>query len=216
MHAGFPCFTRDLKDVLALGLREARATGPLDGVGPSLDRVGGTLLARGMATLLELGFGFLLRRGIFDPDQTAQAEAFFRDTFEIRDPTAPGGVRYYQGRFLIRTRKPEDDMNVYLRFCPDRSKLFEIRDGSPVLDPEAVIETRVLSEREAEAIEHDPHQVDLVILFKDVQSILGLVGRPDVDMVGLLLENVVRMRGNVGHLFKLGAVAKNIQLALGR
>jgi hypothetical protein len=74
-----------------------------------------------------------------------------------------------------------------------------------------VIETAVLTEQEAEELESQPDKVDLVIRFKDVESILGLIGGANVDIVGLLLDNIVQLCGNVGHLFKLGAIGANIQ-----
>jgi negative regulator of genetic competence, sporulation and motility len=76
------------------------------------------------------------------------------------------------------------------------------------------VQTKVLSEQEAEELEHEPDKVDLVIRFKDVESILGLIGGANVDIVGMLLDNVVQLKGNVGHLFKLGAIGANIQQAI--
>jgi hypothetical protein len=68
-----------------------------------------------------------------------------------------------------------------------------------------------LKENQADRIEKDQDQVDLVIRFKDVKSIKGLLKQPDVDMVDLLLNNVVQLTGNIGHLFKLGAIAQNVK-----
>ena len=210
MHAGFPCFTREMNTVLRLGAREGEGDMP-----HLLDRVGGTLLAHGMAVLLKLGFGFIMRDSLLDEEQDRKARDFFRENFEIRDPGAPNGTRYYQGKFLIRTKKPGDDMNVYLRFCPRPEALFKRTPSGRTLQPSAVVSVEALTEEEAERVEGDPGQVDMVIRFKDLKAITGLVGRPDVDVIQLMLENVVQMSGNVGHLFKFGAIAKNIELALG-
>jgi hypothetical protein len=77
------------------------------------------------------------------------------------------------------------------------------------------VTSEVLNEKEADRLEQDLSGVDLVIRFRDVPSIVGLLGRKEVDIVGLLLENVVQLTGNTGHLFKLGAIGADIELALG-
>ncbi len=216
MHAGFPCLTQDFNNVVTLGARE----GHVDGL---LERAGGRFLAAGMAAALNLGLGFVMRGSLFSRSQGRRAEEFFRENFEITDPEAPDGVRYYKGKILIRTDKPEDDMNVLVKFCPDPDAIFTggafgaLRKAlfGTALNGAAVVGTEVLREDEAERRAQDPDQVDLVISFKDMKTIVGLVGEGDLDIGSLLLENVVRMKGNVGHLFKFGAIGVNIQMALG-
>ena len=211
MHAGFPCLTPDLQKTLMLGANSAVDLGEIP---PFLDKAAGRLLAVGMAVLLRLGFGYLLRDCHLEPEQAKKAEAFFQENFVIVDPNAPGGQRYYQGKFLIRTNRREDDMNVLLKFCPDPEKLYIATPFGKALNSLAVVSTEVLDEAAADRAEKDPGQVDLVIRFKDVESILGLLGRSNVDIVGLLLENLVQLTGHMGHLFKLGAIATDIQLSL--
>ena len=63
-------------------------------------------------------------------------------------------------------------------------------------------------------LEQDPDQVDLVIRFRDAKAILDLAQRPDADVVQLLLENLVQITGNFGHMFKFGAIGKNVQRLL--
>jgi hypothetical protein len=204
-----------MNGLLRLGAKEGKVEG-------LLDRIGGTFLAHGMAVVLKVGLCFVMRYSLLNRKQAKKAEEFFRENFEIRDPEAPNGIRYYQGKILVRTEKPEDDMNVYLRFCPDRKSLFKkgllgsIRKAlfGTALDTSAVVSTDVLKEEEAERLQKDPEKVDLVISFRDATTIIGLVGRPNLDMGGLLVENVVQMKGNVGHLFKFGAIAKNVEMAL--
>lgn len=208
MHAGFPCFTQDIQRVIQLGKTDSEMPQLVDGIA-------GPVLARGMALLLKLGFGYVMRDCLLNKEQSQKAMAFFDENFIFRDPGAAGGQRYYQGKFLLRTRKPGDNMNVWLRFCPDPDELFVDTPFGRSINSLKVVETKVVDEKEAAALERDPDKVDLVIRFKDIDSILGLVGRENVDIVGLLLENVVQLTGNVGHLFKLGAIAKNIELELG-
>jgi len=208
MHAGFPCFTRDIQEVLRLGADNAELP-------EHLESLGGTILASGMAVLLKLGFGYVMRDSLLDEERSKKALNFFNDNFVFTDPNSPTGESYYQGKFLIRTRKPGDDMNVYLKFCEDPSDLFTNTPFGRCLNPLAVVSTEVLDEAEAQRIEKNPDLVDLVIRFKDINSILGLIGRTDVDIVGLLLENIVQLTGNVGHLFKLGAIAKDTEIELG-
>jgi len=211
MHAGFSCLLPGLQQTLKLGANTAVAAGELPAF---LDRAGGRLLANGMAVLLRLGFGYLLSGSLVDEAHSKKAQAFFEENFVIADPNAPGGLRYYQGKFLIRTNKRGDDMNVLLRFCPDPGQLYVDTPFGRALNRLAVVDTRVMAESEADRIEQDPAQVDLVIRFRDVESILGLLRRPDADIVGLLLENLVQLTGHVGHLFKLGAIGTDIQLSL--
>ncbi|WP_455204877.1 hypothetical protein [Kaarinaea lacus] len=212
MHAGFPCFTQDINQVLRLGAESGQRNGELPQL---LDKLSGTVLANGIAVLAKLGFGYLMRNSLLDKQQSEKAQQFFEENFVIRDPNVPGGQRYYQGKFLIRTRKPGDDMNVWLRFCPNPDDLFCDTTFGKALNPLEVISAKAVDEKQADQIAKDPNQVDLVIQFKDIESILGLIGRENVDIVGLLLENLVLLTGNVGHLFKLGAIAKNIELELG-
>ncbi len=209
MHAGFPCFTRDIQRVIDLGLDHRIAGSSL------VDGVGGPVLAGGMALLLKLGFGYIMRDCLLDREQAEKALAFFDENFVIRDPNAPGGQRYYQGRFLLRTRKPGDNMNVWLRFCPEPDELFVDGPFGRGIDSLKVVQADVVDEAEAGRLESDPDKVDLVIRFRDIDAILGLVGNEDVDIVDLLLKNVVQLTGNVGHLFKLGAIATNIEIELG-
>jgi len=202
MHAGFPQVTPALLRTLNSGMQsEARLKG-------LLSQGGGHLVAEGLALALRLGFSLILRDGLLDEVQSRRAKDFFADNFEITDPMAPGGKRYYQGRFLIRTRRAGDDMNVLLEFCPRPDRLYRNMPWGQSLDPFAVVQSRVMDEDEAETLERE---VDLVIRFKDAETILGLIGQPNVDIVGLLLQNLVQLTGNVGHLFKLGAIGADVQ-----
>ena len=202
MHAAFPHFTKEINQVMQHGFKNSEAS-------ILFGRVGGKLLVDGMAFLLKLVFGLIVLK-----DLPKKSLNFFDKNFVILDPNAEGGKRYYQGKLLILTRKPEDDMNVLLKFCPDPDKLFVGGPSGKVLNPLAVVSTKKLTEETADEIEKDLDKIDLVIRFKDVESIMGLLKRPDVDMVGLLLENLVQLTGNVGHLFKLAAIAANIKQAI--
>ncbi len=197
MHTTLPTLPAEMGRVMGLGAGPAQLAG-------------GRLLSRGMALILRLAFGYLLRDALLSAEESDRAMAFFRENFEFLDPIDPSRVSYYQGKFLVRTRKRGDDVNVLLEFCPDPSALFRKTPFGEGLDPSAVVSARPLSEGEADRLEKDPSKVDLVIRFQDARAILGLVGRADVDVTALLLDNVVQMSGNVNHLFKLGAIASNI------
>ncbi|MFQ5587806.1 MAG: hypothetical protein ACE5F7_03110 [Nitrospiria bacterium] len=208
MHAAFPCFTQGIH----MTLRRGAKTG---GLPEALEAAGGTLIASGMALLLKAGFGYVMRDGLLDKRRSEEALRFFRDNFVFTDPGSPGGERYYQGKFLIRTRKPGDNMNVYLSFCPKPEELFIETPFGSCLNPMSVVSTKILDEERADRIEKSPDRVDLIIRFRDNAAILELMGKADVDIVGLLLDNVVQLTGNVGHLFKLGAIAAETETALG-
>jgi len=208
MHAGFPCFTKELQQTMRRGAESKE-------VPQALEAVGGTLIASGMAVLLKLGFAYVMRDSLLDRERAEKALRFFQDNFVMEDPTVPGGERYYQGKFLIRTRKAKDDMNVYLSFCEKPEALFTDTPFGRCLNPLAVVSTKILDEARAQRLEESPDKVDLVIRFKDNRAILSLIGKEDVDIVGMLLDNVVQLTGNVGHLFKLGAIAAETEAALG-
>lgn len=207
MHATIPALPEGILQLLASGAQAVDRDRDLTAL---IDRNSGILLSHGMAKLIELGFGFLVCDEL-DAVKKIRARAFFDENFVMNDPEAKGGKRYYQGKFLIRTTKPEDDMNVYVRFCPNTERLFEGNE----INPRHIVQAKALTEKEAEAIERDPEKVDLVIRFKDIQTIFGLIERPNVGPVQLLLENQVQLSGNFGHMFKFGAIAKNVQLTLG-
>ena len=209
MHAGFPCFSQDIQRVMRLGAHDG------DGIPELVDNITGPMLASGIALLLKVGFGYVMRDCRLNKGQSKKAMDFLDENFIIRDPNSPGGQRFYQGKFLLCTRKPGDNMNVWLRFCAEPDELFIDTPFGRSVNSLKVVETDVVDEDEAAGLERDPDKVDLVIRFKDIDSIVGLIGRDGVDIVGLLLENVVQLTGNVGHLFKLGAIAKNIELDLG-
>lgn len=206
MHAGFPQISSGLLRTVNLGMQDDTE---LKGL---LSQSGGRLLAEGMAMAIRLGFSLILREGLLDEAHSHRAMVFFADNFEITDPMVEGGKRYYQGRFLIRTRQAEDDMNVLLEFCPNPDRLFCTMPWGQALLPFEVVHSRTMDEQEADQMER---KVDLVIRFRDTRTILGLVGQPEVDIVGLLLKNLVQLTGNVGHLFKLGAIGSDIQRMIG-
>ncbi len=209
MHAGFPCYSDDIQRVINLGKHDNTEMPEL------VDSMGGPVLAGGLAILLKLGFGYIMRNCLLDRERSQKAMAFFEENFILLDPCAADGRRFYQGKFLLRTRKPGDHMNVCLRFCPEPDELFVDMPFGRSINPLKVVAADMVDETEADRLELDPDLIDLVIRFKDIDSIVGLIGDTDVDVIGLLLKNVVQLSGNVGHLFKLGAVAKNIEIELG-
>ncbi|TXI29497.1 MAG: hypothetical protein E6Q60_04130 [Nitrosomonas oligotropha] len=210
MHATIPALPGGVHYILKSGIELGEADGTLSGL---LNRMEGTMLAAGMAVMIKLGFGFLINPGLSE-SQAKKAQHFFENNFVIKDPNVAGGIRYYQGKILIRTRKPQDDMNVLIKFCPDPEALYIQTPFGRQLNPAAIVTTEALSETEADRIERDPNEVDLMIRFKDTQAILGLAGRPNVDVAQLLIENLVQITGNFGHMFKFGAIGMNVQMAM--
>ena len=210
MHATIPALPGGIHYILKSGIQLGEADGALSGL---LNRMEGTMLAAGMAVMIKLGFGFLINPGLSE-SQAKKAQHFFENNFVIKDPNVAGGIRYYQGKILIRTRKPQDDMNVLIKFCPDPEALYIQTPFGRQLNPAAIVTTEALSETEADRIERDPNAVDLMIRFKDTQAILGLAGRPNVDVAQLLIENLVQITGNFGHMFKFGAIGMNVQMAM--
>ena len=151
----------------------------------------------------------------------------FAENFIIIDDA--GREALYQGKFLIRTRQPDDQMNVWFGFLqgngflePFSNLLKRIRDKTEdridfysILKSTDLVSTKTLSEKEADRYENDPDRVDLVLRFKDIPSIYGLLQSQDLDMVGLMFKNLLQIYGNQNHMYKLGAITRNLQLALG-
>ena len=210
MHATIPALPHGIHYILKSGIQLGETDGTLSGL---LNRMEGKMLAAGMAVMIKLGFGFLINPGLSE-SQAKKAQHFFENNFVIKDPNVPGGIRYYQGKILIRTRKPQDDMNVLVKFCPDPEALYMQTLLGRQLNPAAIVTTEALSETKADRIERDPNEVDLVIRFKDTRAILGLAERPNVDVAQLLIENLVQITGNFGHMFKFGAIGMNVQVAM--
>ena len=207
MHATLPSLPSGIQKLMFSGMPAEGIKNGLEGL---VDLGAGRIMSAGMAKLIELGFGFLICDDL-DSFKEQKAQAFFEENFVIKDPNAKGGIRYYQGQFLIRTSKPEDDINVYIRFCPNTDNLY--KNGR--LNACAIVSAEAMTEAEAEQTEKDPNKVDLIIRFKDIKAILGLLERPDIDPVQLLLENQVLITGNFGHMFKFGAIGKNAQQVIG-
>ena len=120
-------------------------------------------------------------------------------------------------------------MNVWFGFLqgngflePFSNLLKRIRDKTEdridfysILKSTDLVSTKTLSEKEADRYENDPDRVDLVLRFKDIPSIYGLLQSQDLDMVGLMFKNLLQIYGNQNHMYKLGAITRNLQLALG-
>ena len=182
----------------------------------------GKIVANVMALLIEHGF-----QAFSTIDALVKRNSFFEENFIVLNDK--GHQDLYQGRFLIRTAEPHDQMNVWFGFLQS-SRLFkklgnvfkDIREKTndridfySVLKSTDLVSTKVLSEQEADKYENDPDRVDLVLRFKDIPSIYGLLQSNDLNMVELMFKNLLQIYGNQNHMYKLGAIAKNLQLTLG-
>ena len=183
----------------------------------------GKLVAKVMAILIEHGF-----QAFATINALVKRKSFFEENFIILDDH--GKEALYQGKFLIRTRQPGDQMNVWFGFLQG-SWLFRplIRlarilrritgdwiDFYSIFKSMNLVSAKTLSEAEADRYENDPDRVDLVLRFEDISSIYGLLQSSNLDMVGLMFKNQLQIYGNQNHLYKLGAISKNLQHALGR
>jgi hypothetical protein len=182
----------------------------------------GKLVAKVMALLIEHGF-----QAFAAVNALVKRKSFFEENFVILDDN--GHEALYQGRFLVRTRQPGDEMNVWFGFLqgngfwdPLRRIAGEIRDRTgdridfySILQSLDLVSTKTLSEKEADRYENDPDRVDLVLRFKDIASIYELLQSRNLDMVDLMFRNLLQIYGNQNHMYKLGAITKNVQLALG-
>ncbi len=192
--------SNEIKDVL-----DIMKLGPIkDKIEDVVNNVGGPIVAKAMAFVLKSVFLAIMCDAYFNRDK---AKEFFLENFEIDDDTVPGGKRYYEGKFLFRTDRPGDNMNVLLKFCHDPDALF---DDDGYVDPDAVVSTKTLEEHEADKIEEAPDKVDFVIYFKDIAAMIGLIGMKDLDPITMLMNNVMHVKGNAGQIGKFGSIATNI------
>lgn len=182
----------------------------------------GKLVANVMALLIEHGF-----QAFATIDAVIRKDSFFEENFIILDDR--GEEAMYQGKFLIRTRQPGDQMNVWFGFlqgngllAPLNDFVKKIRDKTEdridlysILKSTDLVSTKTLSEAEADRYENDPDRVDLVLRFKDIASIYGLLQSQGLDMVDLMFKNLLQIYGNQNHMYKLGAITRNLQSALG-
>lgn len=182
----------------------------------------GKIVAGVMALLIEHGF-----QAFATVDALLKRDSFFEENFLILDDKGQDAL--YQGRFLIRTQQPDDQMNVWFGFLQGNrlleplSRLFKrIRDRTgdvidlySILQSIDLVSTKILSEKEADRYENDPDRVDLVLRFKDIPSIYSLLQSEDLDMVDLMFKNLLQIYGNQNHMYKLGAITRNLQLRLG-
>ena len=183
----------------------------------------GKLVAKIIALLIEHGF-----QAFATIDALVKKDSFFEENFIILDDR--GQEAFYRGKFLIRTRQPGDQMNVWFGFLQNNKLLAplsnfakKIRDKTDdridfysILKSTDLVSAKTLSEDEADQYENDPERVDLVLRFKDIPSIYSLLQSQSLDMVDLMFKNLLQIYGNQNHLYKLGAISRNLQLALGR
>jgi len=142
MHATIPVLPHGIHLLLTSGFQLSEADNKLTDL---MNLAEGKLLANGMAMLIEMSFGFLTSEGLTD-SKAKKAQQFFEENFVIKDPNAEGGKRYYQGKILIRTRRPKDNMNVIIKFCSKPDEIYHHTPIGPRLNPSAIIDTQVLTE----------------------------------------------------------------------
>jgi len=176
-----------------------------------------------MALLIEHGF-----QAFASVNALIRRKSFFEENFIILDDDAKEA--FYRGKFLIRTMQPDDQMNVWFGFLQSGGlfghliKFFKyLRDITgdridfySILRALNLVSTKTLSEAEADQYENDPDRVDLVLRFKNIATIYRLLQSNNLDMVDLMFKNQLQIYGNQNHMYKLGAITKNLQLALGR
>ena len=183
----------------------------------------GKLVAKVMALLIEHGF-----QAFAAVNALVKRRSFFEENFIILDDDAKEAL--YRGKFLIRTMQPDDQMNVWFGFLQSgglfaplikffkylKDKTGDRIDFYSILRSANLVSTKTLSKAEADQYENDPDRVDLVLRFKDIATIYRLLQSSNLDMVDLMFKNLLQIYGNQNHLYKLGAITKNLQLALGR
>ena len=219
MYTGFYQFRTDFVKVLQSGSDQREMARKKT---KSFTALEGKIVAKVMAILIEHGF-----QAFSAFDAVVKRNSFFEENFMILDDK--GKEALYQGRFLIRTMQPDDQMNVWFGFSQGSwlldplirisKKIRDITkdriDFYSFLRSITLVSTKTLNEKEADEYENDPDRVDLVLRFKDIPSIYGLLQSQDLDMVDLMFKNLLQIYGNQNHMYKLGAITRNLQLALG-
>ncbi len=220
MYTGFYQFNTDFMKLLQGGTKQQALVRKKTKGFTALE---GKVVAKVMALLIEHGFqAFSTLNALF------KRKSFFEENFIILDDDAKESL--YRGKFLVRTMQPDDHMNVWFGFLQGGGilspliKFFKyLRDITgdridlySILRSANLVSTRTLSEAEADQYENDPDRVDLVLRFKDIATICQLLQSGDLDMVDLMFKNHLQIYGNQNHLYKLGAIARNLRLALGK
>lgn len=212
MHAGFPQLQDKLLNLIRLSVNGNREIKRI--FENAVDKkFRGTVFAQGMGAALQTGFTMFLQTSLITDFFRGDADRFFKDNFVYKGVNFDEQPidKYYQGKILISTRDSSENMNVLIEFCPNPDRL---RGFISNLHAHEVVKATALENQVARDYEQNPRKVDLVIYFKNIDSIVELALRGSPDMVGLLLENLVQIKGNLGHLFKLGAIVKNLELAV--
>jgi hypothetical protein len=219
MYTGFYQLRTDFVKVLQSGSDQRKMARRKT---KSFTALEGKIVAKVTAILIEHGF-----QAFSAFDAAVKRNSFFEENFIILDDK--GKEALYQGRFLIRTMQPDDQMNVWFGFSQGSwlldplirifKKIKDITkdriDLYSFLQSITLVSTKTLNEKEADEYENDPDRVDLVLRFKDIPSIYGLLQSQDLDMVDLMFKNLLQIYGNQNHMYKLGAITRNLQLALG-
>lgn len=219
MYTGFYQLRTDLLKVIQGGRDQKEAAKRET---KSYTATEGKIVATVMAMLIEHGF-----QAFSTLDSLLRRRSFFEENFVILDDR--GKESLYRGRFLIRTQDPHDQMNVWFGFLqsswlPDAFvrflKLLRDKTGDRVdlysfFLSMNLVSTKTLDEQEADRYENDPDKVDLVIRFKDISTIYRLLQSGDLDMVDLMFKNLMQIYGNQNHMYKLGYITRNLQMALG-
>ena len=200
MHAYIPTSDQIRNTLIRLGRTKIKY------IAKYVNQVPGNLVSKVMATLLKLAFQYAMRNCLFLPRR--KSLKFFKENFVFLDPNNLKKEYYYQGKILIRTLRPNDNVNVLIQFCPKPESIYKTFG---MLNIDSIIQCDDMTEKEADSIMDNPEKVDLVIFFKDTKSILELAEEDEIDMGALLFENLVQFKGNLGQLFKFGGVAKNLQ-----
>jgi hypothetical protein len=219
MYTGFYQLRTDFITVLQCGPEQQEEAKKETNFFTALE---GNLVANVMAMLIEHGF-----QAYATIDSLAKKNSFFEDNFIILDDR--GEEALYQGKFLIRTRQPDDQMNVWFGFLQGNGALEPLKnllkgisdktDGQidfySILQSTDLVSTKTLSEKEADKYENDPERVDLVLRFKDIPTIYSLLQSQDLDMVDLMFKNLLQIYGNQNHMYKLGAITRDLTLTAG-
>ena len=147
MHAGFPTLGPELCEVISRGARDVSKLPEF------AEALGGQITSVILAEAIKIGFGVVLLDTFILKDHGKKSREFFEKNFVITDPNAPGGERFYQGRFLIRTRKPGDELNVWFGFCQDPEEVYPNFHDQRVSQAE---ESEELAREEEEKDAHRP------------------------------------------------------------
>jgi hypothetical protein len=135
--------------------------------------------------------------------QRRRAEQRFRKCLESR--TAPGFLGAMLGLMRLAFKLDED----FRRNITGFEAVIQFRSPD-----NTIARAAIFNGRDMELKNGIVPGADIEVIFKDGRALLNYLLGPDRDILKMLLNNEVVLKGNVNYMMKFGYMANHLQLAL--